>query len=92
MTDITETELHAALQEAGIEYQLSTTAGREPRYEFYDGVEIKLHGDDWATLTSFWRTSLPRFVNVRVRDYNRALELLLDMEDGVWQRPNDLVS
>jgi hypothetical protein len=84
MFDIAESEIHAALQDAGIEYELSTIAGHEPIHEFYTDFEIELYGDEWATLTSYWVTTIPTFVNVRVEDYNRAVELLIALEGREW--------
>ena len=79
MNNLNNTELGRALNAAGIEFRLTSTRQHEPHFEYFDEDFINKHGNEWATVDCFMATT-PRFINVRVKDYSRAVDLIVDME------------
>ena len=79
MENLNETKLGRALNDAGIEFSTTNTRQHEPHFEYFDEDFINKHGNEWATVDCFMVTT-PRFINVRVKDYSRAVDLIVDME------------
>ena len=80
MENLNHTELGRALNAAGIEFATTSTRQHAPAFEYFDDDFICKHGNDWATVDYFMITT-PIFVNVRVKDYSRAIDLIIDMEE-----------
>ena len=79
MENLNNTELGRALNCAGIEFILTNTRQHEPRFEYFDQDFTHKHGEEWATVDYFMATA-PRFVNVRVKDYSRAIDLIMEAQ------------
>ena len=79
MENLNHTELGRALNAAGIEFATTSTRQQEPHFEYFDEDFISKHGNDWATVDCFMVTT-PIFINVRVKDYSRAVYLIIDLE------------
>ena len=79
MENLNHTELGRALNAAGIEFTTTNTRQHEPHFEYFDENFIHKHGNDWATV-DYFMTTTPMFINVRVKDYSRAIDLIIDME------------
>ena len=79
MENLNHIEPGRALNAAGIEYSITNTRQHEPHFECFDEDFINKHGDEWATVDYFMITT-PRFINVRIKDYIRAVDLIIDME------------
>ena len=75
--DLEKTELGRALNAAGIEYSITNTRQHVPQFEYFDDDFVFNHSEDWATIDQFMVTT-PRFVNVRVKDYVLAMDLMID--------------
>ena len=80
MNNLENTELGRALNNAGIEFSITNTRQHEPHFEYFDDDFIRKHGDELATV-DYFMTTTPRFINVRVKDYRRAIDLIIDMEE-----------
>ena len=80
MENLNNTELGRALNAAGIEFATTSTRQHAPAFEYFDDDFICKHGDELATVDYFMATT-PRFINVRVKDYGRAVDLIIDMEE-----------
>ena len=79
MENLNHTELGRALNDAGIESAFTNTRQHEPRFEYFDDDFVGKCGDEWATVDCFMTTT-PIFINVRVKDYGRAIDLIIDIE------------
>ena len=79
MDNLESTALGRALNDAGIEFATTNTRQHEPHFEYFDGDFVRKCGDEWATVDSFMITT-PIYINVRVKDYSRAIDLIIDME------------
>ena len=69
------------LENAGIGFVVSGSAGVTPKFEYFEGWEVDMFGDDLACLCEHSFDVVPLFVNVKVRDYNRALDLMIGEGD-----------
>ena len=80
MDNLNSTKHGRALNDAGIEFRLTHTRQHEPRFEYFDQDFTHKHGEEWATVDCFMVTT-PIFVNVRVKDYSRAIHLIMEAQD-----------
>ena len=80
MDNLNSTELGRALNDAGIGFCLTNTRQHEPRFEYFDDDFTHKHGNEWATVDYFMIQYAPIFINVRVKDYNRTIDLIIYME------------
>ena len=81
MDNLNSTELGRALNDAGIEFRLTNTRQHKPHFEYFDEDFINKHSDEWATVDYFMIQYAPIFINVRVKDYNRAIDLIVEAQD-----------
>lgn len=80
MDNLENTESGRALNDAGIEFGITSTRQHEPPFEYFDEDFINKHGNEWATVDYFMVTT-PRFINVRVKDYTNAVDLITEAQD-----------
>ena len=80
MENLNNTALGSALNDACIEFSITNTRQHEPHAEYFDDDFISKHGNEWATVDYFMATT-PRFVNVRAKDYSRAINLVMEAQD-----------
>ena len=80
MENLNHTELGRALNAAGIEFATTSTRQHAPNFEYFDDDFIGKHGDELATV-DYFMTTTPMFINVRIKDYIRAVDLIIDMEE-----------
>lgn len=81
MKQIETSALGLALTEAGIPFSVTSTLQHTPDFEYFTPDFEAKHGGEWATIDTYMITT-PRFINVRVLDYARAIDILMNLEEG----------
>lgn len=79
MQQIENSELGVALTRADIPFNVTPTRQHEPEFEYFTPEFEAKHGDEWATIDTYMITT-HRFINVRVRDYTSAIDILMNLE------------
>jgi hypothetical protein len=80
MENLHNTEIGAAFNEAQIECKITTERQNEPDFECFDDDFIEKHGKEWATIADF-NLIKPLFINVRVKDYAKAIEIMIVLDE-----------